>query len=201
MSENFNGPLKRIKKLNIYKYDIPMGIHINETCNSFDIQYGNNEIFSFEISKKQYSLNEIVTKINNALKKNLDETITFEIVGKKTKISGNENFRLDNIENSILKTFGYTKSNYSDNNSYISEKDHAFDINKIYLYITNIFDNHPIASFDNSGKITQHITAFDKPIQNLSNLDIQFKNSETDDDDIHYFAGSPHSLDIQFEIY
>ena len=77
---------------------------------------------------------------------------------------------------------------------------HIFNIDKIYLYITNISEN-PFAIINKHGKLEQLITKFDQPIQKLSTLNLQFKNSETEDDDVHNFAGNPHSLDIQFDVY
>ena len=200
MEETFDGPLKRVKNINIYKYNIPINIKINDTCDKFNITYQGNNM-ELEISNKEYTINELIAKINNGLQNNLDKSIKLEIVeNNKIKISADDEVVINNIDSSILKIFGFIKNNYSGKTNYISEKNHIFNIDKIYLYITNISTN-PFAIINEFGKLEQLITKFDTPIQKLSTLELQFKNSETDDDDIHNFAGNPHSLDIQFEIY
>ena len=200
MEETFDGPLKRIKNINIYKYNIPTNIKINETCDKLNITYQENKL-ELEITNKQYTIEELIIKIDTGLKKNLNDNTKVELIdNNKVKISSDDILTLENEESSILRVFGFTQNNYSGEKSYISEKKHIFNIDNLYLYITNISEN-PFAVINQHGKMEQLITQFDKPLQKLSTLNLQFKNSETEDDDIHNFAGSPHILDIQFEVY
>ena len=134
-SKNFNKDIKKsnhfiikfnnkdiIKNLSIkniyFKYKT-ISENLNNFCNVN--VYNNNFKLNFNI-ENNLDINNIINEINN--NKN-NEFIGLELNEDKTiKIFSfdEQNFIIDNKNNSIFKLLGFSKSIYKDNNAYISEK-------------------------------------------------------------------------------
>ena len=186
---------KNVTDIKLTNIDICMIPHIDETCNTLEING-----MELELDDGDYTINEIMELFNETMESaELNITVT-NIDGKITIESTNEEeFEMNCEGNSIAKYLGFVGQKYSEQSKYVAEIGNAFHENGIYLYLKNISSDQPFAVINSDGSFEQKITSFGNGIPELSCLIVQFKTDITsDDDNFANLLAAPHRLTFTF---
>lgn len=109
-----------------------------------------------------------------------------------TNTNPNSNkFILINDKSSVLNILGFTKNYYANNNKYKSD---LLPPRNIYLYIDTI-STEPIGTI-NLNCPSAIVKKLNKPVLNLKELIIKFKNTITQEDDLYDFRNNHNSMKI-----
>jgi len=199
---NLPSTYKNVVCIKLSSFSIPKNnYNITPLNNNLNIIIEKNN-YNLKIEEGYYNINSLLNFINNKLNeinKNIEINLDKEnkIIFKNLK---SNKFSIFNNKNSICKIFGFFKSKYEDQNKYISEK--AYNLssnNKVYLFLENIDHNNYFAQIDlNESDINRSTLYFDKPIKNLSGLNLKFKYSkDPKNNDYYHFNNKPHKLTFE----
>ena len=91
---------------------------------------------------------------------------------------------------------GFTRKSYNGLSRYVSER--PIDT-RVYMYIDTISKTDPICEIYLLKIPSKIHKIFTKPIEELRELIIKFKNSRTEADDFYDFKNEPHRMTFVFE--
>lgn len=201
LKKEFGCILKNIREINITNIDIPFVPLIDDKSNTLDIKSDKEKTKELTLSNGEYLIDEIIDVLNDGFKnENMDITVD---ITKDDRIvfhqNNNEEFEMDFSHSKLGQYLGFTYETYEGSNKYTSEKQHAFNIKPIYLYITNIMDE-PFAIIESKNKFKQYVTKFQSDIPELKYLMFQFRKEKTEKENLYDFYERPHEINIEIKI-
>lgn len=193
--------LNNVVGIRIENYEIPVKPVIDEKQDQMSIIF-DDETYELTLEQGIYTSSMMSEMLNEVLTESIDDGFSVKIKKNRMTISHkSKEFGIEFSEKSVGKLLGFDKIQYSGETTYTAENETELDGYPAYLYILQLSKNKHIATFTTDGKLNQNITEFDKPIDRINKIIIQFKNAITnssDEDDLYNFYGKSHKFDLVF---
>jgi hypothetical protein len=196
----YTWPLELIKNIigiKLMTYSIPLPrFNIEENKNNIFLFKLNEQEHSITLSTGKYTIDELITILNEKIKK-INETLLISInVEQKVIFESSNTEDIITIINTMLskENLGFLV-NIENKNIQIANK--CWDLridNKVYLYLNNLSEDIPFGILYFNGTAVSQFK-FEKPF-NLNNLEVVFKDSYGMP---YNFHNLPHSLTFLIE--
>jgi len=203
-----------IKLLNAKMPIIYKNNAINKTNNNLILTCENKRYVTeldTEDDYSEFTIEDLVYGLNTDLENNRS-TIKIKIKENGHIIIKNDNkinFEIHNndSDNSVVKLFGFTKSDYKNSYKYESEESHSFMARQYYMYLSNVNNKKPFAVINENGKCEQ---IYSKCNTNACFIIVQFSyvdysqnndddelDPENDPENLCTFNGLSHNVDVE----
>lgn len=163
---------------------------------TFDYVFGGKDQ-SVHMIKGNYDTRSCIQMLNT-----LTRNIKFAIRNKHVVVYSESQFDMNNGTNSVLKLLGFANKSYYAKNEYIAEEEFSLvPIEKVYMFVENIDDDHSFATVDAHGRTETPVNRsfIDQPLESLSELFVKFKlDDDVQSSNYYDFEDDPH--DLQFTI-
>ena len=166
-----------------------------------------SEVKCISINPGRYSSNNIVSVLQKQISNDnlLIKKLSYGYISIKHKKGSN--FKIVKNENSINELLGFIQNNYQNENCYRSDEICKInDIDKIYLFLSNIVNDTPFAEINLKTPVIKNcniIKKFDKkPIDELKDMVVKFKIDGDPLNDNFYkgFGDTSHELVLRLGI-
>jgi len=166
-----------------------------------------NEVKCISINPGRYSSDNIVSVLQKQISNDnlLIKKLSYGYISIKHKKGSN--FKIVKNENSINELLGFIQNDYQNKNCYRSDEICKInDIDKIYLFLSNIINDAPFAEINLKAPVVKNcniIKKFDeKPIDELKDMIVKFKIDDNPLNDNFYkgFGDTSHELVLRLGI-
>ena len=179
---------------NIKSDNNKMYIELEDTMKEIEVDHG------------CYTIDEVVDVLNTKLNEDVKLFTVHKNDYDRITINCTKNYKLIKGDNSINETLGFIQNSYEGINVYRSDEKHKINrIDHIYMFIHNIVNDKPFVKIDMSNPINEDcniVHTFDKPLINVSNIEIQFQLTDDPNKELLYdhFGDQSHEIVLRLGI-